>query len=133
MNRRCLLGSSLTVACSLAMATSAFSETKTVTVKVSVDSQAPGYEGFRAIDGDPNTMWHTEFGFLEPAHPHEMILDLGASYELSGFGYLPRPGAGNGTIKDYECYLSDNDKEFGEPILKGTIAPRDGEHTGLAM
>ncbi|MFH1269097.1 MAG: discoidin domain-containing protein, partial [Planctomycetota bacterium] len=127
MNRRCLLGSSLTVACCLAMATSAFSETKTVTVKVSVDSQAPGYEGFRAIDGDPNTMWHTEFGFLEPTHPHEIVLDLGASYEISGFGYLPRPGAENGTIKDFECYVSENDKQFGEPVLKGTIEKRDGE------
>ena len=33
-----------------------------VDVKVIVNSEAPGYEGVNALDGDPQTMWHTEFG-----------------------------------------------------------------------
>jgi len=96
-----------------------------VKVKVRVDSEAPGYEGYRALDGDPRTMWHTEFGGPEPPHPHEIIVDLGKSHELSGIGCLPRQGGGNGTIGDYECYVSDSAKDFGKPRAKGTF-PRAG-------
>jgi len=98
-----------------------------VIVKVRVDDEAPGYEGYRAIDGNPATMWHTSYGYGDPKHPHEIVVDLGASREVSGFGYMPRPGAGNGTIKDYECYLSDDAKKPGKPVAKGTFAAADGE------
>ena len=97
-------------------------------VKVRVDSEAPGYEGFRAMDGDPQTMWHTRWEAGETSHPHEFVVDLGAAYEISGIGYLPRPGGGNGTIGDFECYLSDNDKDFGQPVLKGSIAQPNAEN-----
>ena len=33
----------------------AFSKAKTVKVTVRVDSEEPGYEGFRAMDGNPQT------------------------------------------------------------------------------
>jgi len=115
------------VACCAWFCASAPAESKVVKVKIRVDSQAPGYEGFRAMDGNPATMWHTEFGFAEPPHPHEIIVDLGESYEISGFTYLPRPDGGNGTIRDYECYVSDNNKEFGKPIAKGAISKGTGE------
>ncbi len=101
---------------------------KTVKVKVRVDSQAPGYDGARAFDGNPATMWHTRWETGETGHPHEMIVDLGAPYEISGFGYLPRPGGGNGTIKNYECYVSNNAKNFGKPVVKGAFAKAAAEN-----
>jgi len=104
-----------------------FGKGETVSVKVRVDSQAPGYEGHRAMDGNPQTMWHTEFSFNEPRHPHEIIVDLGKNYEISGLSYLPRPGGGNGTIKDFECFISDNDKDFGRPLLKDTLTKGNTE------
>ena len=100
----------------------------TVTVKVRVDDEAPGYEGYRALDGDARTMWHTEWGFGERPHPHEIIVDLGKSREVSGLGYLPRQGGGNGTIKDYECYVSDSARDFGKPVVKSTFAGRNAEN-----
>ena len=129
MKNRFLLLPILAIACGVLLGGPAFGQTKTVTVKIRVDSAAPGYEGFRAMDGDPNTMWHTEFGYLDPSHPHEIIVDLGASYEISGFTYLPRPGGGNGTVKDYECYVSDSDKDFGKPLVKGALAEGNAENT----
>ena len=92
-----------------------------VYVKARVDSEASGYEGVNALDGNPNTMWHTEFRKDNPKHPHEILIDLGKSYEISGFAYLPRPDCQNGTIKDYEFYVSENDKKFGRPVAKGTF------------
>ncbi|MGB2824831.1 MAG: discoidin domain-containing protein [Phycisphaerae bacterium] len=98
-----------------------------VAVKVLVDDEAPGYEGWRAMDGNPATMWHTSWDAGERKHPHEIVVDLGASREVSGFGYMPRQGAGNGTVKDYECFLGDDAKKPGKPIAKGTFAAADGE------
>ena len=103
-----------------------------VKVKVRVDSEAPGHEGYRALDGNPGTMWHTDFGFDEPSHPHEIVVDLGKSYELTGVGYLPRPGAGNGTVKAYELYVGDDPKKFGKPLAKGSLAKSAAE-TVLAL
>ena len=102
---------------------------KVVDVKVIVNSEAPGYEGVNALDGDPQTMWHTKFGPENPKHPHEIVVDLGASYEVSGFGYLARPGGGNGTIGDFEFYVSEDPKDFGQPASKGKIARILSEHT----
>jgi hypothetical protein len=92
-----------------------------VMVKVRVDSEHPEFEGSRAMDGDPGSMWHTDFGGGQTRHPHEIIVDLGKTFEISGFSQLPRPGGGNGTIKDFDCYLSDNDKNFGKPIIAGVM------------
>ncbi|NQT14376.1 MAG: discoidin domain-containing protein [Planctomycetes bacterium] len=99
----------------------AFGQPKAVYVQVRVDSEASGYEGVNALDGNPNTMWHSQFRQSNPKHPHEIVIDLGRSYEISGFEYLPRPGGGNGTIKDYEFYVNDNDKDFGQPVARGTF------------
>ena len=118
----------LTFACLAVVCAPALGATKTVKVKVRVDSETPGYEGYRAMDGNPQTMWHTDFQFNETAHPHEIIVDLGASYEISGFAYLPRPDGGNGTIKDYECYVGENEKKSGEPAVKGAFVNGKGEN-----
>ena len=101
---------------------------KAVTVKVRVDSESPGYEGYRAMDGNPETMWHTDFHFDETRHPHEILIDLGAAHELAGFAYLPRRGGGNGTIGQYECYVGDNPKDLGKPAAVGTFAKGDAEN-----
>ncbi|NQT16387.1 MAG: discoidin domain-containing protein, partial [Planctomycetes bacterium] len=112
---------------SLLFATPALAAPKTVNVEVRVDSQAPNYEGYRAMDGNPDTMWHTEFGLVEPKHPHEMVIDLGAPYKITGIGYLPRPGGGNGTFRSYQCYVSNNPKQFGEPVAGGEMTVKDAE------
>ncbi|HZI31847.1 MAG TPA: discoidin domain-containing protein, partial [Candidatus Binatia bacterium] len=63
-----------------------------------------------AIDGNPATYWHTQWGSASPNHPHHLVLDLGKSCTLSGFRYLPRPGEGlpGGRIRDYRVYVGDH-------------------------
>jgi beta-galactosidase len=61
-----------------------------------------------AIDGQTANYWHTEWGAAQPNHPHQLVLDLGKSQTLSGFRYVPRPGAGDGRIKDYRIYVGDD-------------------------
>ncbi len=111
----------LTVACA-AISSSVFADSKLVTVRVTADSEAPGYEAYKAMDGDPATIWHTPFGASNPKPPHEFIVDLGRVYPISGFSYLPREGGENGTIKDYEVLLSRDREDFGAPASQGTFA-----------
>ncbi len=101
---------------------------KTVAVKVRVNSQASGYEGWRAMDGNPSTLWHTLWGGGEPSHPHEIVVDLGSDYSVSGFAYLPRPGGSNGTIGKYECLVSTDGKSYGKPVAAGTFGKRTAEN-----
>jgi len=119
----------------LACAT-AFGEERVVNVKVRADSEHPGSEAFRAMDGDAGSMWHS--GWKAPAAvtdlPHEIVVDLGASCEITGFTYLPRAhAAAKSAIEDYEVYLSDRPEEStllakGTPVAKGTFAKKQGEN-----
>ena len=104
---------------------------KPVPVTVRVNSQHAGYEGYRALDGNPNTMWHTEFGGRDLPGPHHITLDLGKAYEITGFSYLPRPGGGNGTIGQFECFVSDNAKDLGSPILASQFTEASAENVVL--
>lgn len=63
-----------------------------------------------AIDGNPATIWHTQWSTDSPNHPHHLIIDLGRTETLTGFRYLPRPGGSmvGGRIKDYRIYVGDN-------------------------
>ena len=41
---------------------------------------------------------------------------------MKGVTYLPRQDdSENGTIKDYELYLSNDGKDFGQPVKKGAF------------
>jgi len=92
---------------------------------IKVDSEETGGEdgkGANAVDGDASTIWHTQWQDASPNHPHEIILELSAPASIKGFTYLPRQDDEvNGTIKDYEFYLSNDGKDFGQPMKKGTL------------
>ncbi len=113
------------VACTLIGAVA--SAEKIVKVRVTTNGEAGGYEAYKALDGDPKTMWHTPFGnYYDGRHPHELTVDFGGVYEITGLSYLPREGGGNGTIKDYEVLISPDGKDFGSPIAKGSFAKATG-------
>lgn len=60
-----------------------------------------------AIDGDINTIWHTEWYNNSPSHSHEIQVDMGDVYKLSKFLCVPRTdGSYNGTIGNFELYFS---------------------------
>ena len=92
---------------------------------VKVDSEETSGEnahGSNAVDGDPNTFWHTQWQDETPPCPHEIIIEMIPPSAIKGFTYLPRQDEEvNGTIKDYEFYVSDDDKNFGPPVKKGTF------------
>jgi hypothetical protein len=92
---------------------------------VKVDSEETSAEngaGANAVDGDSGTFWHTQWQDNNPEHPHEIVIELSRACKISGFTYLPRQDDQvNGTIKDYEFYVSDDGKEFGKPVKNGRL------------
>jgi hypothetical protein len=61
-----------------------------------------------AIDASPATAWHSRWYIPnpDPPHPHSVVIDLGASRELCGFGYLPQSGGSSAVIKGYRFEVS---------------------------
>ena len=91
-------------------------------LRVSSENRANGKLAHNAIDGNANTLWHTQFSPEIKKHPHELIIDLGREYTLTGFRILARQDAGwNGTLKDIEISISNNPKTFGPPTVKATL------------
>ena len=92
---------------------------------VKADSEETAGEdgkGANAVDGDNSTIWHTQWQDSAPACPHEIVIELKPSATIKGFTYLPRQDdSENGTIKDYEFYVSNDGSDFGQPVAKGTF------------
>ena len=90
-----------------------------------VDSVEKGSPASNAIDGDPNTIWHTEWQKRKPKHPHEIQIDLGRMTGFDTVMYTPRKSNVAGRIKKYELYVGNNPEAWGEPVSRGEL--RDGE------
>ncbi|MCF7848770.1 MAG: alpha-L-fucosidase [Kiritimatiellales bacterium] len=73
---------------------------------VSVDSVNADKVGENVFDGDHETIWHTQREGKKPKHPHQIVIDLGKVQELVGFTQLTRHDGMNGSIADYEFYVS---------------------------
>jgi lysophospholipase L1-like esterase len=75
-------------------------------------AQEPTYDEYYAIDDGPSTLWHSQYSPYQPL-PHEITLDLGGSYDLTGLRYLPRQdGNHNGIITAYGVSVSSDGSTF---------------------
>jgi len=99
---------------------------------IKADSEENGYEAANAIDGDPSTIWHTNWSDGVKPHPHELMLEFKKPIALRGVTVLPRrDGNHHGWIKDYECYTSADGTNWVAPVAKGTFADNDSLKTVL--
>lgn len=74
------------------------------------------------VDGDPSTIWHTMYSITLAKYPHWVDFDAGKQKVIKGLTYLARQdGSLNGCIKDYEIYVSNDNKNWGEPVAKGSF------------
>ena len=59
----------------------------------------------KVFDMQESTLWHTSWSDNK-SFPHQIIIDLGKEYTLSGFRYLPRPQVNSSAIiEDYRVFL----------------------------
>jgi hypothetical protein len=92
------------------------------------DSQevAGNYLATQAFDGDPNTLWVSEWVSSSPVPPHEIQIDLGTQYDLTGFRYLPRQdGLPYGRVSEYRFYVSTDGSNWGSAVVSG-VFPNTG-------
>lgn len=90
---------------------------------IKASSAQDGYEAENAVDGDPETFWHTPWeGDPAPTFPHELTVEFKTTETLTGFTALPRQdGNHNGWIKEFAFYTSADGSNWGEPVVKGTF------------
>lgn len=76
--------------------------------KITASSQnAPSGEvAQKAIDGNPQTLWHSQWSGKTESLPHSLTIDFGKALDLKGFSYLPRQDALGGIIDRYRLEVS---------------------------
>lgn len=103
-----------------------------MTIKYCDSEETVGEDGAvaNAIDGDPTTIWHTEWSSSTPSLPHELQIDLNDKYLVGQVQYLPRQDGGvNGRIADYEVYVSLDGDNWGESVATGTFENSSSEQS----
>lgn len=96
----------------------------------SYDSQQGGGErADYAIDGDENTIWHTQYSPSTPDCPHELVIDMKHTYRVTAFSYKGRTDGSNGRVLRYEVYFSPNPRLWGEPAASGTFSNTGDKQT----
>jgi hypothetical protein len=89
---------------------------------IHADSAAPGHEADKIIDGDPQTIWHTPWGSGAAGFPHEVVIGFDESVVLTGLLVTPRQDMSNGWIKDYAVYAGSSNRDWGDPVVRGSFA-----------
>ncbi len=80
-----------------------------------VSSEQPdsGEGAAMTIDGNPKTLWHSQWRPTSPQHPHHIAIDFGEELKLKGLVYTPRSDANrNGTILRYRIEVSSDGKDW---------------------
>ena len=98
---------------------------------ISVDSEESDTldgSSLNAIDNNAGSFWMTQIsnngGGNAPSYPHDIQIDLGKSYPLSGLQYLPRQdGSTAGRIAQYNFFVSSDGVNWGSAVVSsGTFA-----------
>lgn len=92
----------------------------------SVSSQDPSFPATNALDSNTSTYWYSKFTGGTDPHPHTLVLDLGATYAVNGWTYLPfQDPDTRGRITQYTLEVSTNGTTWGtaltDPQLTGTL------------
>ncbi len=86
-----------------------------------VSASSDATNAAKVLDGDSATRWGPSGG-----GPHEMVLDLGGSYAVSAFRYLPHSWT---KCTQYEVYVSATNGNWGIAVATGTWANDSTEKT----
>lgn len=88
---------------------------------VSCDSEEGSETADKVLDGDLNTIWHTEWSSKQPNFPHEIVFAVDTTVQLGALTYQPRQdGSENGRVKGYKIYLS-SDKSNWIEVASGEL------------
>lgn len=103
--------------------TMTYTKIEVVPLEVVYASSVESGEGdaSKLVDGDVSSYWHTMYSVTLAKYPHWVDFDAGTVKTMKGFVYTARQDNPNGRVKDYEIYVSQDGKNWGEPITKGSM------------
>lgn len=89
---------------------------------IEVSSFQPGMEKEQLLDGQHRTFWHTRFAPELAEPPHYVIIENPHNAEIVGLTYGAWSGGnGNGQVKKYSIYLSEDGLNWGDAIVSGEL------------
>lgn len=101
---------------------------------VTVSSFQKGMEKEKMQDGSNMTFWHTRFSPTVAKPPHYVIFENPNRVALEGLSFATWTGGnGNGLVKAYEIYFSDDGEDWGEMIMAGGLDVRLGNEQPIVF
>lgn len=92
---------------------------------VMVSSSQEGMEKEKLQDGSSLTFWHTRFSPEVAKPPHYVIFENPNGAVIEGLSFATwQGGNGNGLVKAYEIYFSNDGKTWGDKVMDGGLDVR---------
>ena len=74
------------------------------------------------FDGNPATLWHSQWQEDTAKHPHELIIDLGKTYKIKALRHVARQDGGtNGMVKGFEITIANDINDLDSGAIKGAF------------
>ena len=91
-----------------------------------------------AVDNNDVTAWTSaQQPVLEAENlPNEIVINMGRSYMVAGFSYQPELAGADlseGTVKEYEIYLSQDGLSWGQPVAIGEFDWVNANNSSLSI
>ncbi|MEE2781069.1 MAG: DUF1588 domain-containing protein [Planctomycetota bacterium] len=92
---------------------------------LSVSSFQAGREKEQMLDGSNRTYWQSQTSPHPAEPPHFVTIENPQKAKLSGLDYsTPSGGDGSGQVKTFEVYASDDQADWGAPLVRGELLTR---------
>ncbi|MFK7849818.1 MAG: DUF1592 domain-containing protein [Akkermansiaceae bacterium] len=93
--------------------------------KVRVSSFQREMEKEKMQDGSNLTFWHTQFTPTVAKPPHYVVFENPEAVEIEGLSFATWSGGnGNGLVKAYEIYFSEDGESWGDKVMAGGLDVR---------
>lgn len=96
---------------------------------VTADSSQAENPAANILDGNADTIWHTQFNPTVAPLPHNVVIDMKNLYNVNAISIQPRQdGNSNGNIGEHRIELSTNGANWGTPLAIGTYVDTAATH-----
>lgn len=88
---------------------------------IACDSQDAKFTAEQAIDGNPDTFWHSVWTPTPAPLPHFLTIDLGKTRTLHGLTCTARQDQSTSRVADCEVYVSDDSAQWDKPAATAKL------------